>query len=99
MIVAVNRIFVKPAYRDAFEERFKTRVRLVESMPGFVRMEILRPVEGEDYLVMTWWKDRESFEAWVQSEAFRKGHARGASHEWFSQPNVFALYEVMDSTP
>ncbi len=96
MIVAVNRIFVKPEHREAFEERFRTRARLVETMPGFVRMEILRPMDGEDYMVMTWWKDKESFEAWVNSEAFRKGHARGASPDWFSRPNVFGLYEVMD---
>ncbi len=95
MIVAVNRIFVKPEYRESFEQRFRERERLVETMPGFVRIQILRPTTGEDYLVMTWWESREDFERWTNSEEFQKGHRRGASKEWFSRPNEFQLYEVM----
>ena len=46
MIVAVNRIFVKPEYRELFEQRFRERERLVETMPGFIQIQILRPTTG-----------------------------------------------------
>ncbi len=94
--MAVNRIFVKPEFREAFEARFRERARLVETRPGFVRFELLRPTTGDDYLVMTWWASREAFEAWVNSEEFRRGH-RGAPEAWFSRPNEFQLYEALEA--
>ncbi|MEK7366588.1 MAG: antibiotic biosynthesis monooxygenase, partial [candidate division NC10 bacterium] len=44
MIVVSNRIQVTKGQESAFEQRFEGRARLVESMPGFVRLEILRPM-------------------------------------------------------
>ena len=48
---------------------------------------------------MTWWESKEAFERWTNSEEFQRGHSRGASKEWFSRPNEFQLYEVLDSHP
>ena len=49
-------------------------------MPGFEEFQLLRPVEGEDrYFVYTRWDTEESFQSWVQSQAFRHGHARAES--------------------
>jgi heme-degrading monooxygenase HmoA len=33
-------------------------------------MEVLRSEDGREVLVITWWEDRASFDAWVQSEEF-----------------------------
>jgi heme-degrading monooxygenase HmoA len=45
-------------------------------MAGFEGFELLRPVDGRDvYLVYTRWESDEAFEAWVNSDAFRRGHA------------------------
>jgi heme-degrading monooxygenase HmoA len=48
-----------------FEQRFAGRARMVESMPGFVRLEILRPMQSDYYIVPTHWKDEVSFRAWT----------------------------------
>ena len=45
---------------------------------------------------MTWWESKEAFERWTNSEEFQRGHSRGASKEWFSRPNEFQLYEVLE---
>ena len=36
MITAMNRIYVVPEYAEQFEQRFRTRARLVDGMPGFI---------------------------------------------------------------
>ena len=45
MITVANRIFVAPDYAEAFEERFRSRARLVDGMPGFISNQVLRPTQ------------------------------------------------------
>ena len=79
--VAINVLAVPEAMRETLESRFASRAGEVDKMPGFQRFELLRPVEGTDqYLVLTHWDDKASFEAWVNSEAFGKGHAQQSSN-------------------
>jgi heme-degrading monooxygenase HmoA len=80
MFVVMNRIPVNPEYKDQFEERFTNRAREVDKMPGFVRNQVLRPANPEDpYIVLTVWQTQADFEAWVNSEAFQKGHAKSGT--------------------
>ena len=80
MFVVMNRISVNSEYAGQFEERFRARAGEVDKMPGFVRNQVLRPVNSEDpYIVMTFWKSRQDFDNWVESDAFRKGHARSGT--------------------
>ena len=95
MIVVANRIPVAKGYEKAFEERFGKRLRLVESAPGFLRNEILRPIRGDHYVVLVYWETREAFEAWSQSDAFRQAHAEHPPAQMFSGPNVLEIYEVI----
>lgn len=76
MIAVMNRIPVNAEYADAFEERFSDRAALVDGMEGFVAFRLLRPTEaGDPYIVMTFWQSRADFEAWTESDEFKKGHA------------------------
>ena len=97
MITAMNRIYVVPEYAEQFEQRFRTRAGLVDGMPGFIWNKVLRPVNPEDpYIVLTLWKSRAAFDAWVKSDEFVKGHARSGTlpQEAFTQPNQLELHEV-----
>ncbi len=102
MITAMNRIYVAPEYAEQFEERFRTRARLVDGMPGFVWNKVLRPVNsGDPYIVLTLWESRAAFDAWVHSDEFVKGHARSGTlpSEAFTQANQLELHEVfLDSS-
>ena len=51
MITAMNRIYVVPEYAEQFEQRFRTRARLVDGMPGFIWNKVLRPVNPRDPLL------------------------------------------------
>ncbi|MDW8358299.1 antibiotic biosynthesis monooxygenase [Thermus sp.] len=97
MFVVMNRIPVKPEYADRFEEVFRTRARLVDRMPGFIRNLVLRPKDPEDpYIVMTFWESEEAFRAWTESPEFREGHARSSTlpKEAFRGPNRLETFSV-----
>ncbi len=98
MFVTMNRIPVHPEYAEAFEARFRERARAVDGAPGFVRNLVLRPADPatQPYVVQTFWESRAAFEAWVESPAFREGHARAGSlpREAFRGPNELETFEV-----
>ncbi len=114
MIVVTNRIPVSLGFEADFEDRFRNRVHLVDSAPGFVRNEIHRPrpskfnretgkfeadPEGDGYYeVKTWWRTLEDFEAWVHSPAFAEAHRNRPPKDMFRGPNVLEIHEVFLST-
>ena len=78
--VAINVLTVPEPMRQVLEERFANRAGEVETMDGFEHFELLRPVSGQDsYLVYTRWASEEAFRAWVDSQAFSKGHAQASA--------------------
>ncbi len=95
MIVVSNRIQVSKGHEGDFEKRFEGRARLVEHRPGFVRLEILRPIKGESYIVLTHWTDEESFRAWTESSEFEEAHRNRPPAEIFAAPSVFEIHEVI----
>jgi len=76
--VAINYIDCKPEYKERFEELFSTRAKQIDTMPGFIEMEVLRPQkDGESYLIVSHWDNEEAFKGWTRSETFIEGHKRG----------------------
>lgn len=101
MISVANRIFVNPDYAEAFEERFKNRARMVDTMPGFLFNQVLRPsTPDQPYIVLTYWNSYADFEAWTSSEAFREGHAKSSTlpKEAFSGRNVLEIHQVIQDS-
>ena len=69
-VVKINAISVPPQAREELEKRFANRAHTVDSSPGFLGFQLLRPVQGEDrYFVVTHWEDEESFAAWRDGDA------------------------------
>lgn len=96
MIVVSNRLYVAAGREQDFEARFVDRAGLVDSAPGFVRHEVLRPESaGAPYVVMTHWADDASFHAWTESPAFREAHARGGSSDLFIKPGALEIHTVL----
>jgi heme-degrading monooxygenase HmoA len=101
MITVANRIYVNPEFGEAFEQRFRERAGLVDTMPGFVSNQVLRPVnDGDPYVVFTVWRSRQDFMAWVRSDAFAKGHAQSGTlpKEAFTRANVLEMHEVVQDS-
>jgi len=75
MYMVANRVPVALPWREPFEERFRTRAGHIEKQPGFVRLQVLRPADADSpYVVLTTWRDKAAFEAWVGSEDFHLAH-------------------------
>ena len=90
-----------PAYAQQFEERFANRASLVDQMPGFLYNQVLRPSsEGAPYIVLTAWESMEHFQAWVNSEEFKRGHARSGSlpPEAFAGRSQLEIHEVVQDS-
>ncbi len=76
MFVMMNRMKVPAEQRERFEQMFSTRARAVDRRPGFLKAEVLRPKEGDEYIIMTHWESESAFEGWVGSDEYREGHKR-----------------------
>lgn len=74
-VVKINVLQVPEGRGDVLEQRFAARAGEVDKVDGFESFDLLRPTEGTDrYLVVTKWRDEASFQAWMSSEAFGRGH-------------------------
>ena len=74
MHVAINRLRVPPEYASHLEQAF-ARASQMAGVPGFRAFKFLRNEEGGEYLVLTEWDDRASFQAWTESDAFSRAHS------------------------
>lgn len=77
--VTVFTVDVQEGHEKEFIERFQKRARLIDKAKGFKGMYVLQHTQtANKFLVVTFWKDEDSFRAWVNSEEFRKAHAEGS---------------------
>jgi heme-degrading monooxygenase HmoA len=84
MYVVANRVPVVAGWEERFEARFQQRAGQVEQQSGFVRMQILRPVDASSpYVVLTTWENEAAFQAWVGSDDFKLAHQNPLPKEAF----------------
>ena len=75
-VVKINAITVPENSGDELARRFAARAGAVDNQDGFEGFELLRPTDDRlQWLVVTRWRDEESFKKWVSSPAFAHGHA------------------------
>jgi len=75
-VIKINAITVPEDAGDELGRRFAARAGAVDDQDGFEGFELLKPTDGRTtWLVVTRWRDEESFQAWVNSPAFGHGHA------------------------
>jgi len=88
-VVKINAITVPPEGGDELARRFAARAGAVDNQDGFEGFELLRPTDGRTtWLVVTRWRDEESFEAWRTSAAFAHGHRQAASAPGAGHPHT-----------
>lgn len=75
-IIKINAITVPSDSGDELARRFAARAGAVDGQDGFEGFELLRPTdERTTWLVVTRWRDEESFQSWLSSPAFAHGHS------------------------
>jgi heme oxygenase (mycobilin-producing) len=74
-VIKINAITVAADSGDELAKRFAARAGAVDNAEGFEGFELLKPTDGRTtWLVVTRWRDEESFTAWSTSPAFGQGH-------------------------
>jgi heme-degrading monooxygenase HmoA len=84
MFIAMNRFRIAVGREDVFEEMWRSRESHLDEVSGFREFHLLRgPTDDEATLFASHsiWDSREAFEAWTESEAFRKAHAQARAPE------------------
>jgi heme-degrading monooxygenase HmoA len=98
MIAAMFRVTVPEPARERFEQSWTGRAGMVDQMPGFRGLEVLRD-QGEPgtYIVMTHWESRQDFDQWASSPAFAAGHMRPGATDTGAAGGGVSFYEVLPS--
>ena len=95
----MNRFQIAPGREEAFEELWRKRESHLDGVPGFRDFHLLRgPADDECtlYASHTVWETRANFEAWTESESFKKAHAnaRAPSGTYLGHPR-FEGFDVI----
>lgn len=98
-VVKINAITVPADSGDELARRFAARAGAVDSTDGFEGFELLKPIDDRTtWLVLTRWRDEESFQAWLKSPAFAHGHrsaAERAGEEGGQAPKPVGLHSEL----
>lgn len=96
-LVVINAVTVADGSREDFEARFAARAGTVSGAPGFEAFELMRPLEGNRYLVYTRWASEEAFQAWMRSGQFSDAHRQHAERGPLSAESEVWRFEVLES--
>lgn len=92
-VIKINAITVPADSGDELAQRFAARAGAVDNADGFEGFELLKPTDGrEQWLVLTRWRDEESFQAWLNSDSFAHGHRSAAERRGESGPAPVATH-------
>ncbi len=84
MFIAMNRFRIAKGRENDFEELWRKRESYLDQVAGFREFHLLRGPEDEEctlYASHSVWESRPSFEAWTESENFRKAHSQARAPE------------------
>ncbi|PPK63487.1 antibiotic biosynthesis monooxygenase [Actinokineospora auranticolor] len=96
-VVKINAIEVPEGAGPELEQRFAQRLGAVESAPGFLGFELLRPTAGETrYYVYTRWASEADFQAWANGPA-REAHGGERSRPVATGSSLLE-FDVVQST-
>jgi len=76
MFVALSRFTIRNDMTAQVREAFRHRPHLVEQAPGFLRMEVMSPIDApKEVWLVTWWRDEGSYRAWHRGHTYHESHA------------------------
>jgi heme oxygenase (mycobilin-producing) len=75
MFLAISRFKVKNEKHHEVAEAFVHRPHLVDSIQGFIDMEVYRPTDDEkEFWLLTRWTNEENFLTWHKSDDHHASH-------------------------
>jgi heme oxygenase (mycobilin-producing) len=97
MFVAINRLTMPAEYGGHLEQAFTRNAGGMSGVAGFISFDLLRSEAGGEYLVVTRWDDKPSFEAWREGDAFSTAH--GGVNPNSPVKSELGTYDIVVSKP
>ncbi len=99
MFIAMNRFRISLGSEQVFEDLWRQRDSYLDEVPGFREFHLIKGPRDDEatlYASHTVWASRQDFEAWTESESFRKAHAQARAPEGTYQGHpVFEGFDVV----
>jgi heme-degrading monooxygenase HmoA len=75
LFVALSRFVVANGTTEEVKSAFVNRPHLVDSAPGFLRLEVLSPRENPDEIwLLTYWTEETHYRTWHRSHLYHESH-------------------------
>jgi len=73
--VALSKFVVANGMAGEVKAAFRERPHLVDGAPGYLRMDVVSPIDRpEELWLITFWTDETSFRSWHHSHVYRAAH-------------------------
>ena len=99
MFIAMNRFTVRAGREADFEGVWRDRDSFLAEVPGFEGFHLLRGPTTDDttlFVSHSVWRSKADFEAWTESEAFRRAHGDARTPQGtVVRPPSFEGFEVV----
>ena len=90
---------VRAGKEEEFENGFLKTLEILKSLPGHVESHLYEDVASRgSYIILSRWKSREDYEAFLRSDAFRSAVAWGRAEILRSRPRHH-VYRDDENTP
>ena len=101
MFIAMNRFRIAHGMEEGFETIWRERDSYLSEVPGFQSFALLKGAVTDEHVVYashTIWKTKEQFEAWTESDHFRKAHAqkKAPSGTYLGNPELELFESVVE---
>ncbi len=74
--LALSKFRVANGMTPEVRAAFIARPHLVDGAPGFLRMEVISPIDDRDeFWLLTYWSSEEAFKEWHTSHMYRDSHS------------------------
>ena len=75
LYVVISHFEIANGMSDEVKDAFRNRPHRVEQASGFVRMDVLSPVDNPaQFQLITYWQNQASYENWHHSHAYKDSH-------------------------
>jgi heme-degrading monooxygenase HmoA len=75
MFIALSRFVVANQMEEQVKLAFKHRPHQVDHCPGFIRMEVISPLDRvQEIWLLTYWHDQISYQNWHNSPSYKEIH-------------------------
>ncbi len=82
MFLAMNRFEIARGFEEGFEKIWRERDSYLSEVPGFKTFHLLKGPQTDEhtlYASHSIWESKAAFEAWTESDHFRKAHAQASA--------------------